>query len=187
MKTKITYKGPLALYVSYCVLLILSVSLIILTFPLDIEGMLFIQVLIAGLIGLLISGSLLLHYTQIEKTIDPLKWKKSSDKFHYDEGDFQYTFTGFKIDSWNSGPLNIKWEDITKIEAHQRKIHRQIQVMSIDLYFSEDNFITIDSSINGFSLFESRLRENLDNVWSGSLHSTTQKDKVLYSKKSINT
>ena len=185
LRSKLTYKGPLALYIAYCILLLLSISLIVMLFPLDVEGPLFIQILITGVIGLLVSGSLVLYSTQIVRRIDPLKWKKNSDRFYNDEGDFLYTFSGFKIETWNSGPLDIQWKDIVKIESHQRKIDRKIKITCIDIYFSDKNFISINSSISGFNLFEKKLRENLDHVWKGSLSSSENKDKILYTKESI--
>ena len=138
-----------------------------------------------GVLGICISSSLLLYSTEIVRKIDPQQWKKNSDKFYNDEGDFIYTFSGFKIDTWNSGPLNIKWRDIIKIEAHERKVNQKMKIICMDIYFSDENFISIDASIKGFTLFEKRLRENLDTAWKGSLDSAEQKDKILYTRKSI--
>lgn len=161
MKSKLTYKGPIALYISYYVLLALSLSLVALSFRVDSLSDLFLQLLVTGIGTALISLSLILYYTQIERKIIPHQWRKSANTYYNDEGIFEYTHDGFVVITKEGKSLGVPWKDILRADSGESKLNDHIKKFHIDLYFSERDFITVDSTMPGFSLFEKRLKENL--------------------------
>ena len=108
---------------------------------------------------------LILYSTQIVKGIDPKLWKKSADTYYNDEGIFEYTYNGFTLITSDDNPLTIKWRDITKADSREETVRDQIRLSCIDVFFSDKDFITVNSSMEGFSLFEKRLKENLKDIW----------------------
>ncbi|HXH19071.1 MAG TPA: hypothetical protein VNJ07_08295 [Chitinophagales bacterium] len=161
LKSKFKYKGPLALYISYYLLLALSLTAAGFSFG-SAHPMLWLA---GGAAGIFISVSLILYTTQIERKIDPLQWRKNADTYYNDEGVFEYTHNGFSIIEKSGKSLNIRWADIVRAESGESKLNNYIRHSKIDLYFSENDFITIDSTLPGFNLFEKRLKENLRGLW----------------------
>jgi hypothetical protein len=169
VKSKLTYKGPLALYVSYFFLLALSLVLVGLSFRVDTSTPLFFQLLFTGLFSASISFVLILYSTQIKRKIDTEAWRKNADIFYNDEGVFEYTHNGFTIITQKGKELRAAWKDIIRIESHDSKMDNFLRIFYIDLYFSEKDFITVDSTMPGFRLFERRLKENMREIWNGEI------------------
>ena len=165
VKTKFTYRGPLPLYLSYILLLVLSSSLIFLSFRVDADSNLFYQLIITGVTVSVVALFLLLNSTKIEKIIDLKTWKKNNLTYYNDEGVFEYTHNGFTIITKEGKSLVIAWKDVIRVETHQDPLNDYIKVTTIDLYFSDRDFLSVDSSQPGFNLFEKRLKENMRKIW----------------------
>ncbi len=165
MKSRLTYRGPLALYISYFVLMALSVSLIVLSFRVDTSSVLFLQLLITGIFATLISFSLILYSTQIDRKIESSKWLKDANTYYSDEGVFDYTHNGFTLITSGGKSLNIRWRDITKVESYEKKVNDYLKKSCINIFFSDKDLITVDSTMSGFTLFEKRIKENMREEW----------------------
>lgn len=161
MKTRLTYKGPGALYVSYFVLFALSLCLVALSFRVDSESSLFRQLLATGIGAAAISLSLILYYTQLERKVISHQWRKEVDSYYNDEGIFEYSPGGFSLIMNDGKNLDFRWREIIRAESGENQINRHIKKFHIDLFLSERDFITVDSTMPGFNLFEKRLKENL--------------------------
>jgi hypothetical protein len=161
VKTRLTYKGPSVLYFSYFVVFALSLCLVGLSFKLDSESALFRQLLATGIGVAVISLALILYYTQLERKIIPHQWRKELDGYYNDEGVFEYTHDGFSLIAHDGKSLDFQWREIIRAESGESQINRHIKKFHIDLFLSERDFITVDSTMSGFSVFEKRLKENL--------------------------
>ncbi len=158
-KSIFTYKGPLALYAFYFALL--AVSLGIAAFSMATGS---IQFLPAGISGVLLSLALILYSTKIVRKINPSEWRENADTYYNDEGIFEYTHNGFALINRDRKSMNVTWADILRAESGENK-DGLLKVSHIHLYLSESDFITVDSTMPGFSLFEKRLKENLRELW----------------------
>ena len=161
LNSRLTYKGPLALYLSYFVLLVLAGSLVALSFRVDSGSMLFLQLLVTGIGAALISFSLILNSTLIERNINPYKWRKNADTYYNDEGIFEYIHNGFAVTTKEGKSLSVRWQDVVRANSGERKLNGHVRIFHIDVYLSGQDFITVDSTMPGFNLFEKRLKENL--------------------------
>ena len=180
--SNLTYRGPLALYISYFLLLALSTVLMALSFRVDTSTQLFFELFFTGLFSASISFILILYSTQIKRKIDTQAWRKNADIFYNDEGIFDYTHNGFTIITQKGKQLQAAWQDIIRIESHDNKLDNFLRVFCIDLYFTEKDFITIDSTMPGFRLFEKRLKENMREIWNREVaHPTLEKRAAKYS------
>ena len=119
--------------------------------------------LIVGIGTCIISSSLILYSTTIESRLDIGKWQSIASHYYENEGSFEYTYNGFSLVT-HDGPMLIKWKDLIKIESKERQVN-DLRISCIDIFFSEKDFITVDSTINGFNLFEKRLKENMRDIW----------------------
>lgn len=174
MKSRFIYKGPLALYVSYYLLLVLSVMLLMLSFRVDAESALFIKLVITGAVAAIVSISMILYSTQIDRKINTDSWRRSAEKYYNDEGVFEYTHNGFTVITKEGRSLNIPWQDIVKIDSHEEKRKKYLKVSQIDLYFTDRDLLTVDSTMPGFSLFEKRLKGNMRYLWKASAEQTQE-------------
>jgi len=139
----------------------LAIILVMLSFRVDAGSILFFQLLATGSGAALISALLILYSTQIEKNIHLPGWRKKADAYYNDEGNFEYTYDGFTVLSRDGKGLAIPWKDIVRAESGENKINSHIRVFFIHLFLSETDFITVDSTMPGFTLFEKKLKENL--------------------------
>ncbi len=161
MKTRLTYKGPAVLYILYYVVFALSLCLVVLSFKLDSESALFQQLLATGIGAAAISLSLILYYTRLERSIVSHQWRKEVDSYYNDEGIFEYSPGGFSLITNDGKNLEFQWREIIRAESGERQVNRQIKRFQIDLFLSDHDLITVDSTMPGFNLFEKRLKENL--------------------------
>jgi hypothetical protein len=164
VKSRFTYKGPVALYISYYILFALSLCLVALSFKVDSESRLFTRLLATGIGAAVVSLSLILYYTQIERRIVPGKWRKKVNAHYNDEGIFEYTPAGFLVMMRDGNSLSLRWQDIVRAESGENKINQHVKKFHIDLFLSEREFFTVDSAMPGFYLFEKRLKENLREI-----------------------
>ncbi|MDZ4847325.1 MAG: hypothetical protein SH857_17465 [Chitinophagales bacterium] len=165
MKSRFIYKGPLALYVSYYLLFALAAMLLMLSFRVDAESGLFLKLIVTGAVAAAVSVSLILSSTHIDRKINADAWRKNAEKYYNDEGVFEYTHNGFSVITKEGKSLNIPWEDIAKIDSHEETVKKHLKVSQIDLYFTERDLLTVDSTMPGFSLFEKRLKGNMRYIW----------------------
>lgn len=165
MKSRFIYKGPLALYVSYYLLLVLAVLLLMLSARVDAESALFIKLVFTGAVAAVVSVSLILHSTQIDRRINADSWRQNAEKYYNDEGVFEYTHNGFSVITKEGKSLNIPWQDIAKIDSHEETVQKHLKVSHIDLYFTDRDLLTVDSTMPGFYLFERRLKGNMRYLW----------------------
>lgn len=161
VNSRLTYKGPLALYLSYFVLLVLGVSLALLSFRLDSGSILFLQLLATGLGAALIAIALILHSTQIIRNIDPARWHRNAGRYYNDEGVFEYMPNGFAVMASDGSNLRIRWQDIVKADSGERKVSSHLRILFISLHLPGHQCVTVDSTMPGFCLFEKKLKENL--------------------------
>jgi len=135
--------------------------LVALSFRVDAESSLFMQLVVAGTGAALISLSLILYYTRVERRVVPQQWRKELDAYYSDEGIFEYTQDGFTVITKDGKTLYLRWRDIIRAESGESQINNYIKKFHIDLFLSDRDFITVDSTMGGFRLFEKRLKENL--------------------------
>jgi len=174
VKSRIHYKGPLLLYVSYYVLFALAITLLLLSARADSGSALFIQLAATGMLAAMISVSLILHSTQIERKINQSSWRQNAENYYNDEGVFEYTHNGFSIITKEGKSLNIPWQDIIRIDSREEKTKNQLRVSFIDLFFTERDLLSVDSSMPGFTLFEKRLKGNMRYLWKDEQQRDTQ-------------
>jgi hypothetical protein len=161
LKTKLTYQGPLALYISYFVLLALSVSLVFLGYRLDAESIVYKQLMVIGIAGFVFSVALILHATQINRSMNTARWRREAETYYNDEGIFEYTADGFAMVTQEGESIIAGWSDIVRAESGEEKVNNYIKKYFIRIYYTQRDFITVDSTMPGFSVFEKRLKENL--------------------------
>ena len=136
MKSKLTYKGPLALYVSYYLLLALAIVLMALSFRVDPESVLFMQLLITGIGTALVSLTMILYYTQIERKILPHQWRKNVSNYYNDEGIFEYIPDGFTVMTKQGESLSVRWKEVFRADSGENKLNDHFKKFHIDLYLN---------------------------------------------------
>ena len=83
------------------------------------------------------------------------------ESYYTDEGIFEYLPNGFALITKQGRSLSVRWQDLARAESGERMLNQHIKIFHVDLYLSQYDFITIDSTMPGFHLFEKRLKENL--------------------------
>lgn len=159
---------------SYYLLLALAVMLLVLSARVDAESGLFIKLVFTGAVAAVVSVSLILHSTHIDRRINADSWRKSAENYYNDEGVFEYTHNGFTVITKEGKSLNIPWQDIVKIDSHEETVQKHLKVAHIDLYFTDRDLLSVDSTMPGFSLFEKRLKGNMRYLWKASAEQTQE-------------
>ncbi len=159
---------------SYYLLLVLAVLLITLSSRVDAESALFIKLVVTGAIAAVVSLSLIFHSTHIDRKINADAWRKNAENYYNDEGVFEYTHNGFTVITKEGRSLNIPWEDIVKVDSREEKLNKYLRVSQIDLYFTDRDLLTVDSTMPGFSLFEKRLKGNMRYLWKSTAEQTEE-------------
>lgn len=159
---------------SYYLLLVLAVLLLLLSARVDAGSGLFIKLVFTGVVAAVVSVSLILHSTQIDRRINADSWRKNAERYYNDEGVFEYTHNGFSVITKEGKSLNIPWQDIAKIDSREETVKEHLKVSHIDLYFTDRDLLTIDSTMPGFYLFEKRLKGNMRYLWRASSGQTQE-------------
>lgn len=175
VKSRFIYKGPLALYVSYYLLLVLAVMLLTLSLRVDGGSLLFLKLIVTGSVAAVVSLGLILFSTQIDRKLHTSSWRKNAEKYYNDEGVFEYTHNGFTVITKEGKSLNIPWQDIVRIDSHEQKEQQYLKISIIDLYFTERDLLSVDSTMPGFYLFEKRLKGNMRYFWKQNAEETENK------------
>lgn len=143
----------------------LAIALVTLSFRVEHNSVLFVQLLLTGGISAALSLTLILYSTEIVRKVEPGKWLQTANTYYSDEGIFEYTPRGFTVITKDGKSLNIHWNDILRAESYQQHMNDYLKKSCITIFLSEHDFITVDSTMPGFPIFEKRLKENLKKVW----------------------